>query len=143
MFKYTLLNNPWFTLNKNILINIFSEIEKVVDRKQNWILNIVFVTENEIKEYNNKYRNIDKSTDVLSFHYFDSFDISDDEIAWEILMCEQKILLQWKEFWLWTEKEFYKLLIHSVLHILWYDHEEDKDYEIMRTLEEEIWKIII
>jgi probable rRNA maturation factor len=47
---------------------------------------------------------------------------------------------QAKEYGLWEEKEFYKLVIHSTLHILWYDHETDEDYEVMKPLEDKIAK---
>jgi probable rRNA maturation factor len=61
-----------------------------------------------------------------------------DDIAGELIFCESKILSQWDEYWLGSEKEFYKLLIHSILHILWYDHETDKEYEEMQPLEDQI-----
>jgi probable rRNA maturation factor len=63
-----------------------------------------------------------------------------DEIAGEIILCEEIIEKQGFEYWLGTEKEFYKLLIHSILHILWFDHENDDSYEIMKKKEEEIAK---
>jgi len=39
------------------------------------------------------------------------------------------------------EKELTVLLIHGLLHLTGYDHEEDKDYKIMREKESEILKI--
>jgi probable rRNA maturation factor len=62
-----------------------------------------------------------------------------EDIAGEIILSENKITSQAKEYWLGEEKEFYKLLIHSILHILWYDHIEDNDYEIMQEKETLIW----
>ena len=53
---------------------------------------------------------------------------------------EEKIKSQAKEYWLWEEKEFYKLIIHAILHILWYNHELDNEYEIMQDLEDKIWQ---
>jgi probable rRNA maturation factor len=86
---------------------------------------------------------MDSVTDVLSFHYFDDFsDLKSDETAWEIILCESKIITQWEEYSLWSEKEFYKLVIHSILHIIWYDHEEEDDYKVMNELENMIWKEI-
>lgn len=141
MFKYNLIEFPSLGINKKTIDHIFEIVSNKVDISQNWTLNIVFLDENSIKNLNNNYRNIDKSTDVLSFHYYDDFEnINPDDIVWEIIMSEEKIKLQWIEYWLWEEKEFYKLLIHSVLHILWYDHEVDDDYKIMQELEEKIWK---
>ena len=141
MFNYKMINKPKFKINKNTLDYIFDIISKIVSKTQNWTLNIVFLDDNSIKNLNNKYRKINQTTDVLSFHYFDDFtELKTKDIAWEIIISENKIIIQGKEFWLWEEKEFYKLLIHSVLHIFWYDHEKQKDYEIMQNLEKQIWE---
>lgn len=141
MFNYNIINKPKFEINNTNIDNIFKNIDNIVNKKQNWTLNIVFLDNDSIQKLNKQYRNIDKSTDVLSFHYFDDFsEIETDEISWEIILSEEKIQKQAKEYWLWDEWEFYKLLIHSILHILWYDHEEDKDYNIMQDLENKIYE---
>lgn len=143
MFKHEIIKNPSFDIKDEILKDILKRIGVEIKKEQFWTLNIVFVNWNEIKDLNRTYRNIDKETDVLSFHYFEDFSsLKDDETAWELVFCEEKIKSQAIEYWLWEEKEFYKLFIHSVLHILWYDHEEDKDYEIMQELEDILWKQI-
>jgi ssRNA-specific RNase YbeY (16S rRNA maturation enzyme) len=49
---------------------------------------------------------------------------------------------QWIEYKLWTEKEFYKLLIHSIFHVLWFDHESEEEYEEMKKWEEWVWSEI-
>jgi ssRNA-specific RNase YbeY (16S rRNA maturation enzyme) len=42
----------------------------------------VFLDDDSIKKLNKNYRNIDKTTDVLSFHYFEDFtQINDEDIA--------------------------------------------------------------
>jgi len=42
----------------------------------------VFLDDDSIKNLNKNYRNIDKTTDVLSFHYFDDFsNLLDDDVA--------------------------------------------------------------
>jgi ssRNA-specific RNase YbeY (16S rRNA maturation enzyme) len=42
----------------------------------------VFLDDDSIQNLNKNYRNIDKITDVLSFHYFDDFrNLSEDDIA--------------------------------------------------------------
>ncbi len=141
MFKYNILYKPSFQYNTKTIDNIFKIISKIVKKEQNWVLNIVFLDDNSIQKLNKDYRNIDKTTDVLSFHYFDDFkNLKKDDLAWEIILSENKIISQWKEYKLWTEKEFYKLIIHSILHILWYDHETDKDYKIMQNLENKVYK---
>lgn len=143
MFKLNFITNPSFEVDKKILDKIRKNISQNVEITQKWILNIVFVSDEEIQKLNKDYRQKDYVTDVLSFHYFEDFSLlKNNEVAWEIILNESKIKSQAIEYWLWEEKEFYKLLIHSILHIIWYDHEEDEDYEIMNSLENIIWKEI-
>lgn len=141
MFSYEIFKFPIFKIDEGIVKKIFQLVDLEVNKSQKWTLNIVFVSSLEIKELNKNYRKKDYVTDVLSFHYFDDFlNLKDEEVAWELIFCEEKIIEQAKEYGLWEEKEFYKLLIHSVLHILWYDHENDNDYALMKEKEEELWK---
>ena len=141
MFHYKVITEPSFSIDKNTLDEIFKCISSTINIEQEWTLNIVFLDNDSIQKLNNDYRKIDSTTDVLSFHYFDDFSkINNNDVAGEIIMSEEKILIQASEFWLWNEKEFYKLFIHSVLHILWYDHELDNDYSNMQDLEDKIWQ---
>ena len=141
MFLYNILEKPNIELNKKTIDSIFEKISNKVEKTQSWTLNIVFVDSDSIKNLNNNYRKINKVTDVLSFHYFDEFSkLKSEDIAWEIILNYDKILEQSKEYNLTPEEEFYKLIIHSILHILWYDHENDNDYTIMSALEKTIWQ---
>ncbi len=144
MFSLKILENPSFDYSQNTLDEISLVISKNILQQQNWTLNIVFIEPLGIQNLNKTYRNIDKVTDVLSFHYHDSYEnLWRDDIAWELVFCEEKILSQGEQYGLWTEKEFYKLVIHSVLHILWFDHEDDEEYEEMKKWEELVWKEVL
>ena len=141
MFQYQIISKPNFIFQENIIQDIFKNIAKNIQKTQNGLLNIVFVSGEEIQTLNKNYRQKDSVTDVLSFHYYDDFSsLKGEEIAGEMVFCEEKIISQGWEYGLWEEKEFYKLLIHSILHILWYDHEADDDYTIMQEFENKIWK---
>ena len=144
MFTFEIINPPKsFIIKNKIISSVFKELYKIEKEKHFWILNIVFVSNKKIQELNKNYRKRDSITDVLSFHYYDDFStLEESEIAGEIIISEEKIIEQAKEYKLWSELEFYKLLIHSSLHILWYDHENDKDYKIMKEKEDTIWKNI-
>lgn len=143
MFKYNLINKPKIEIDSITIDTILKSISKTVEINQNWTINLVFLDSESIKNLNNNYRNIDKSTDVLSFWYFDNFSwLDESDTAWELVFSEEKIKTQAIEYGLWEEMEFYKLLIHSVLHILGYDHENDSDYKVMKKLEDKIWKQI-
>ncbi len=143
MFKLNFINIPSFEIDTKILDKIRKTIDTNVEIPQKWTLNLVFVSDEEIQKLNNDYRQKDYVTDVLSFHYFEDFSVlKSTDIAGEIILNETKIKSQAVEYGLGEEKEFYKLLIHSILHIIWYDHEEDTEYELMNSIENIIWKEI-
>lgn len=136
MFSYQLLYHPdSFIIDEDRILSIFEHISRVVDVEQRGILNIAFLSDEEIQSLNATYRWIDKTTDVLSFHYFDDFSgLADDEVAGEIIMSESRIVSQASDHIHSNEIEFETMLVHGILHILGYDHETDDDYE-------EMWKI--
>jgi len=143
MFTHKIINPPDFKLDEKIIKNIFKTIEETQEKTQAWYLNLVFVSPEDIKNLNSTYRKKDEVTDVLSFNYiFDFEGVKKSDIVWELVFCIDRIIEQWQEDNLGSEKEFYMLLIHSVLHILWYDHIEEKDYIMMKSEEDRIWKEI-
>ena len=141
MFHYNLVNIPSFEVDTEVLNKISKTVEKIVKKAQSWTLNIVFLNPEEVKILNKEHRGIDKTTDVLSFHYFYDFKkFKENETVWEIILNEEKIFSQSKEYKITIEKEFFNLVIHSTLHILGYDHELDEDYKIMYDFECKVWE---
>lgn len=145
MFSPHLINTPtWFELQKELVDIIFDVIGKEVPIIQSGTVNIAFITDEAIRELNAEYRGIDKVTDVLSFHYFEDFAwLTTENIAGEIVLSESRIMEQSKEYNNTPEAELAKLLIHSTLHLLGYDHETDEEYEAMREQEQKIEKILL
>ena len=88
----------------------------------------IFLTTNvKMKNLNNKFRKINKPTDVLSFPLKEKSYIGDVAISFEIINKRSKI----SNF----EHEFDKIWIHGYLHLLGYDHKKIKDYNKMRKRE--------
>ncbi len=144
MFGYCFIQKPSFNISTDRVDDIFESISKHIDITQKWQINIVFVSWEEIQKFNKQYRKKDTVTDVLSFHYHDDFSkLTPEDIAGELIFCEEKVVSQWEEYGLGSEKEFYNLLIHSLLHILGFDHEDKSDYEEMKKWEEVIWREVI
>lgn len=101
------------------------------------MINIAFLSDEQIQNYNRVYRSIDSNTDVLSFHYYDDFsDLRKQDVAGEIILSESKILMQADEHGHAGEVEAKILILHGLLHILGFDHETDEDYEEMWKHEE-------
>jgi len=140
MFHFELYNIPTsINLSSLVLQDIFSFVEKSNPIAQNGTINIIFVSDDEMQTLNRQYRDKDATTDVLSFHYFENFEnITEGEIAGEILLSESKITSQAEEFSHPIESETYKLISHGILHIIGYDHESDDDFAVMNPKEIEI-----
>ncbi len=122
-------------LDESRIAYIFDMVA-VVPEAQNGILNIAFLTDEEIRVLNRDHRGIDKTTDVLSFHYFEDFSgLGSDEVAGEIILSESRIQEQALEHGHTNQKECEILILHSILHILGYDHETDEEYRDMWEIE--------
>jgi len=111
----------------------------------------VTFTDNEgIKELNKKFRNMDKPTDVLSFPLFDFEGGSEeppiDEIVnnlGDIVISLEKAREQAEEYGHSFERETAFLCVHSMLHLLGYDHEiSEEDDREMRARQTEIMRIM-
>ena len=141
MFYYQVLQKTNISIRENILDQIAKEMHNQIKKTQKWTLNIVFESTERIQYLNKTYRLKNIPTDVLSFHYFDDLrDLQDNDIAWEIVIYEQRVFDDANKEWLTPEQQFYKLIIHSTLHILDFDHEDDEDFEEMLELEKQIYK---
>lgn len=114
----------------------------------------VILTDNDgIKTFNREYRNIDSSTDVLSFplYEFETPSVFNDKelslengavVLGDIIISLEKIISQAKEYGHSFERELSYMTVHSMLHLLGYDHMTDKDKTLMRNKEDEIMKIL-
>lgn len=98
------------------------------------------VDEEEIQDLNRDYRGVDAVTDVLSFPLFSRDEIGNEGILGDIVICSQRAKDQAREFGHSYEREIVYLSVHSLLHLLGYDHEEEDEKLEMRTLEKEVMK---
>jgi len=101
-------------------------------------VSVSFVTNEEIKGLNREYRNVDSETDVLSFPMDDEFD--GVNILGDIVLSTQRIIEQADDFNHSVEREMIYLTVHSMLHLLGYDHMDGDEKEEMRAKEKEIMK---
>ena len=101
-------------------------------------VSLSFVTDEEIREINRNFRGIDKATDVLSFPQID-YD-NDDEVMTnekgEIVLGDIIISLdtakrQAEEYGHSLNREICFLTVHSMLHLLGYDHMTEEDEKEM------------
>ena len=113
-------------------------------------ISVSFVDKKEIKRLNKEYRGVDSETDVLSFPAFEAGAIpaemeleEGEELALgDVVICEEVCRKQAKEFGHSEEREIVYLFVHSVLHLLGYDHETEEDRQDMRAREEAVMELL-
>jgi len=102
-------------------------------------VSVVFVSPNQIKKLNAQYRKKNQPTDVLSFAY----QSDKNNLDGEIIICYSIAQRNAKEFKHSTASEIKKLLVHSLLHLVGYNHKASKSAKQMEKLETEILDYII
>lgn len=104
-------------------------------------IGLLLTSDGEIKKLNAQFRQQDKATNVLSFpaeaDEFDELFKEDDEAPYlgDIAMAYETLMREAEAQSKPIKQHFIHLLIHSVLHLLGYDHIEDDEAEIMESLE--------
>lgn len=124
------------------LLNFASEKLGVEDGSE---VSVTFVTNERIQEINREYRDKDQPTDVISFAMEE---LGEDEIALngvdlprvlgDIIISVPKTKEQAIEYGHSFLRELGFLAVHSLLHLLGYDHMTEEDEKVMFGLQKEI-----
>ena len=135
------IKNPKKYFNKKL-----KKISKIVKffKRKNITFTILLTSSLNMKKLNKKFRNQNKSTDVLSFPFLSSSNlkltkqkkiyIGDVAISYEIINSRSKrdnFLLEFDKTW-----------VHGLLHLIGYNHVQNKDYFIMNKIEKRILNLI-
>ena len=108
----------------------------LVDNEETSVV-IRLVDSEESRQLNNDYRGLDKPTNVLSFPFEAPAEIADNSLG-DIVICapvvEQEAHQQQKPLYAhWAH-----MVVHGMLHLQGYDHQNDEQAEEMERLEGEI-----
>ena len=101
------------------------------------ILNIVFTDNITINELNRRFLDRDRPTDVLSFNVHTEYLPSELRILGDVYISADKAKDQAEEFHVPFQNEIERLVIHGVLHLIGYEHDEQEQLEKMEALTEE------
>ena len=115
---------------------------------------LLLTMDEEIREMNREFRDIDRATDVLSFPMIayespaDFAFLEEDESFFDpdtgelmlgnIVISKQKVVEQAEEYGHTVEREYAFLIAHSMLHLLGYDHMEEEERAVMEKKQREI-----
>ena len=119
---------------KNLIEKSIAAVLKVENLDENVEVSVSFVGDEEIRDLNRDYRGVDKSTDVLSFPMDYEFIIV-SRILGDVIINTRRVMEQAEELGHSEERELSYLTVHSILHLLGYDHMEDEDKKEMRERE--------
>lgn len=146
---------------KTLIRKSLEEVLKEENSYKNVEVSISFVTNDEIKEINNEFRNKNSATDVLSFPMIEyeanKFfkDLSKEELEeskdivtgkvnlGDIVISLETIRRQAKDFNNSFEKELCLMVIHSMLHLMGYDHMIKKEEKVMFGKQDKILERVI
>ena len=107
-------------------------IKKVIEK-----ISLSIVTPGEIRDLNERFRGIDRVTDVLSF----PLDM-ETGILGDVVICKKVCTKQAKLYGNSFQRELMYLTCHSILHLMGYDHMNKRDKRIMRNLEKQVMRDI-
>ena len=139
-------NNLWSKKIKKPDI-FFNSLTKVFPKKYMFIkkkvsLTVLLSNNKKIKKLNKKFRNKNKSTDVLSFPSEKKLNIKKSPYIGDIVVSYEFMnkpkTLSVLEF----KSKVAKIFIHGFLHLLGYDHIKFDDFKEMLIEEEKIFKTI-
>ena len=108
-------------------------------------LSLLITGDEEVHKLNRDYRGIDATTDVISFAL--SENVADTEFVTppdkisrlgEIIISYPQAVRQAKENKQMIKAELAWLVVHGLLHLLGYDHQDDKSEAVMRKREDKI-----
>jgi len=137
------------------VVQVVEEVIAYEQCEEEFEVSISFVNNQEMRSLNKEYRNIGKETDVLSFPLVEFIEEElntededaeyiEEEIALgDIVISMEKAAEQSEEYGHSFKRELAFLLVHGMLHLLGYDHDEeasegeifDKQEEILKNME--------
>ena len=132
------INNPKLYINKKLKK---IQLVPILNNKLK-IFTILLTNNSKMKYLNKKFRKKNKTTDVLSFPFYNFKELKknkdkkiylgDIAISYQFVKKRSKL----SSF----EIEFDKLWLHGYLHLLGYDHIKNSDYFKMKKIEDKILK---
>lgn len=127
-----------FLKDEQFLSSLFNEILMGLNLGYKCNCSLIILNNKEIRELNNKYRNIDKPTDVLSFGFDDIPNENHLQgTLGDIYISFEKVKEQSERYNHSINRELSYLFLHGILHLLGYDHqskdEEKKMHEIIEN----------
>jgi probable rRNA maturation factor len=122
---------PWAEGAEDLVLAVLEKLGK-----HHWDLSVFFCNNEIIQKLNNQYRNLDESTDVLSFMMGEM--AGERYLPGDIVISLEKTEENALQFSVSPKEELHRLLIHGILHLSGMDHSTNDEKEPMLILQEKI-----
>ena len=122
---------PWLEKVEPFTLEVLERLGK-----HHWDLSIFFCTNKIMQKLNKQYRNLDESTDVLSFIMGEM--AGERYLPGDIAISLEKVAENAQEFGVSPKEELHRLLIHGILHLTGMDHASNDAGEEMLMLQEKL-----
>ena len=122
---------PWLEKVEPFALEVLERLGK-----HHWDLSIFFCNNQLIQKLNKQYRNLDESTDVLSFIMGET--AGERFLPGDIVISLEKVAENAKDYDVLPKEELQRLIIHGILHLVGMDHESNNDNEEMLILQEKL-----
>ena len=119
---------------EEVYLKIIREACKELDIQDDLELSVIFVDDKRIHEINREYRQIDRSTDVISFALEDSEQYYIEGMPREIgdiFISIDHAKMQAEEYGHTFYREMWFLFTPGLLHLLGFDHMNEEDEKVM------------
>ena len=130
-----------FKKSKKLLLKYLSN-KISVKLVNNSSITLLVTNNKEIQNLNKRFRNINKSTDVLSFHLNKKEQLKKKYLG-DIVISTEFAKKQAIKKKVPLETELQMLLIHGYLHLLGYDHKSIKQAKVMFSLQNKILLMLL
>ena len=128
---------PWQNKSRQSLSHLKPIAQRYVEIVSNHFqlphdeVSITIVSSKAMQTMNQRFRGLNKPTDVLTFPGEDSY-------LGDIVICYSVVVEKAREEAMSTEDYFRFTVVHGLLHALGYDHQTPSEYDAMMTLQEDI-----
>lgn len=147
------LNESIFTKINQAASEVFrQEFTLPTEEEERLEVSLTITDGENIRSINSDFRGIDRVTDVLSFPQYESpedveadLEILDEEISiplGDVVICYERACEQAQEYGNTKAREITYLFVHSMMHLLGYDHMEEDEKKVMRAHEESVMAAI-
>jgi len=126
-----------------LLMEVLNAVCQILEVDPNTVeVNYAFISPREIHALNQKFRHVDKVTDVLSFPDGDINPETNRRFMGDVLICKSVAKQQAAELGHSLEHEITFLQVHGTLHLFGYDHIDPEDEAKMLGLQRKIMALL-